>query len=363
MKHKIPACLSFLLLLSLAFSVMSFAEGDGNIDSGSGGMHDGSSQNYWNNEDGVRITVLHKGSQIAIMDWSNQSETSVQKSFVKKSKLSYQHGYSISLVATQYSSTIPTKKLPTIVGGAGGNNITAIKTYFTDENIIRNIAADTSISYDDLINGEYKLLLEPIAYFVFQGNKYAMTATEAAKYDVLSKHQLYAWMKSLTHQNLPLSMFLEKTDRELGLFKWTGARSGKQSNADIITFLGMGVVSFKEQEEPPEPSEYDYEFHTDTDVIVSFHLENNTGDDITPDDDAYVKLHVGDQNYNRQFVCPEGETQLVWVQYHTPDAPQIMNMTATCNEVQSQHHPNGQHHRANRERTARPNLLRYQQKI
>jgi hypothetical protein len=41
----------------------------------------------------------------------------------------------------------------------------------------------TGINYDVLINGEYKLLLEPIAYMTFQGIKIAMTATEAALYD------------------------------------------------------------------------------------------------------------------------------------------------------------------------------------
>ena len=76
------------------------------------------------------------------------------------------------------------------------------------------------------------------------------------------------------------AMYLEKTDTEMHLQKWTGSKSGKQTNANIITYLGMGIVSFKAPEQPADPSAYDYEFHTDTDVIVSFHLTNNTGSDI-----------------------------------------------------------------------------------
>lgn len=336
MRHRLAVCLLCFLLVASAFSPFALAEGSGNIDSGNGGMSSGSSQNYWNNEDGVRITVLHNGAQTFIMDWSNKSETSVVASFVRKSKLSYLSGASRAPSTSSYSSTVlSSNKLPTIVGGAGGNSIAAIRLYFTDEVVIRKIALQSGIPYDDLIGGEYKLLLEPIAYFTFQGIKYAITATEAAKFDMLVDNQLYACMKSLTHQNLPLSMFLQNTDTELGLYKWTGSTSGKQTDANIITYLGMGIVSFTAPTTPTVPSAYDYEFHTDTDVIVSFHLTNNTGSDITPDGSAYVTLNIAGAHYNRQFVCPAGETQLVWVRWHTPDTPQIVAMTATSSEIPS----------------------------
>lgn len=39
------------------------------------------------------------------------------------------------------------------------------------------------MAYDTLINGDYKLFIEPILYFTFDGQKYAMTATEAALFD------------------------------------------------------------------------------------------------------------------------------------------------------------------------------------
>lgn len=337
MRKKIFA---ILMACAIALSLMSPAlasVGDGNVDSGdSGGMGTGSSQNFWNNEDGTRFSILKDGVTVTCFDWSNQDESSVQKSFIRRTKLDYLHGSNLAPATIKYQSTVlTTNKMPIIVGGSGGNNIAAIKRYFTDKGTVQKIASDSGIAYDDLISGDYKLLLEPIAYFTYQGIKWAMTATEAAEYDVLSGGQLYAWMKSLTHQNLPLSMFLQKDDPDLGLYHWSGPTTGKQSDANIITYLGMGIVSFTGEEEEPEPSAYDYEFHTDTDVIVSFHLTNNTGSDITPDSNAYVTLNVGGVNYNRQFVCPAGEAQLIWIRWHTPDTPQVVTMTANCDEIPS----------------------------
>ncbi len=320
------------MLLSLLV-VPTLAVGDGNIDGGGGngdgggGMGEGSKQNYWNNEDGCRITVLKNGQKVYQMDWSNQPETTVKRWFAKKNKMDYLHAASLNVVVgTQYTSTVVPLKMPTIVGGAGGNNIEAIKRYFTDKNVINSISGGIGVPYDDLTGGEYKLLLEPIAYFTFKGVKWAMTATEAAMYDAQIEGQLRAWMKSLTHQNLPLSMFLEKSDTELHLDKWTGAKSGKQNNANIIRYLGMGIVTFKAAP-PVIPSEYDYEFHTDTDVIVSFPISSPT--EINPDDGAYVTLSIGGKTYRKSFICPAGGTQLIWIRWHTPSGPQQLTATAT----------------------------------
>ncbi len=334
-KHFLAGLLAAVLALSLAVPVLADPVGDGNIDGGGGsgdgggGMGEGSKQNYWNNEDGCRITVLKNGQKVYQMDWSNKPEAaSVRRSFVPRNKLDYLHGTSLNIIVNQYISTVlpEGRKIPTIVGGAGGNNIDAIRRYFTEENCIRAIAGGIGVPYDDLIGGEYKLLLEPIAYFTFKGVKWAMTATEAAMYDAQVEGQLRAWMKSLTHQNLPLSMFLEKSDTELHLDKWTGAKSGKQNNANIIRYLGMGIVTFKAAP-PVIPGEYDYEFHTDTDVIVSFPISSPT--EINPDNSAYVTLSIGGKTYSKAFICPAGGTQLIWIRWHTPSEPQQLTATAT----------------------------------
>lgn len=330
-KRILASLLATVMALSM-LAVPVLAVGDGNIDSGDGsgdgggGMGNGTKQNYWNNEDGCRITVLKDGQKVYQMDWSNQPEAAnVRRSFAPKNKLDYLHGSSLNILVNQYTSTVVTVKMPTIVGGSGGNNIDAIKRYFTDEYIIKLIAGGIGIPYEELTGGQYKLLLEPIAYFTFKGVKWAMTATEAAEYDALISGQLRAWMKSLTHQNLPLSMFLEKTDTELNLEKWTGAKSGKQTNANIIHYLGMGIVTFKATP-PVTPSDYDYEFHTDTDVIISFPIASST--EITPEDGKYVTMTVGGKTYRKAFICPEGGTQLVWFRWHTPSEPQEMTASA-----------------------------------
>ena len=67
--------------------------------------------------------------------------------------------------------------------------------------------------------------------------------------------------------------------------------------------------------------------YCDTDVIVSFPIYSAI--EITPDDNAFVTLNVGGTNYHRQFICPAGGTQLIWVRWHTPATPQELTMTAS----------------------------------
>ena len=58
----------------------------------------------------------------------------------------------------------------------------------------------------------------------------------------MSGGNLRRTMTSLTHKNLPLSMFLEFSD--LGISAWTGNTTGTQNNSDIINTLGVGIVWF-----------------------------------------------------------------------------------------------------------------------
>lgn len=108
-----------------------------------------------------------------------------------------------------------------------------------------------------LIGGEHKILLEPLAYYKFEGNMFATTATEAALYDEQISGLLRKRMQSLTHKNLPLAMFLEVGD--LGYPAWGGSKTSAASNADIKSSLGLGIVRFKDKPEPPNISSYDYE--------------------------------------------------------------------------------------------------------
>lgn len=131
-------------------------------------------------------------------------------------------------------------------------------------------------------------------------------------------------MVSLTHQNLPLAMFLETSD--LGFTAWGGSKTGKQSNGDIINFLGVGIVRFKEL--PPVNGEIDapdVEYRVDTDVITAVTLTTNR--DLTPDNPASVTFYIGGRSYRvNNIVIPGGDSQVVWVKWHAPSTPQLMNI-------------------------------------
>ena len=127
-----------------------------------------------------------------------------------------------------YSYINPSQSLPRIISsGSYPASIDAIRSYFTDEQVIRAIAGYVGMDFDTLICGDYKIVIEPIAYLVYNGANYAMTATEAALYDQVVDGNLRYWMGSLTHQNLPLAIFLEEAD--LGYPAWSGSTTSKVS--------------------------------------------------------------------------------------------------------------------------------------
>ncbi|WP_143321156.1 hypothetical protein [Clostridium sp. HBUAS56010] len=327
--------LSFFLILVILISVFSpitaYAEGEGNIDHGGGGMGSGTSENYWNSgNEGVRITVVRAEDRITVttpVDFTNKTQPNSLVHFGKVSKIQYNSGSSLSVKMGGYTYSNPGKALPRIISsGSGQASIEQIKSYFTDELVIRYIAQVTGMDYDVLINGNYKLMLEPIAYMTFQGMKMAMTATEAALYDQQLGGGLRSKMVSLSHKNLPLAMFLEVSD--LGYPAWSGSRSSSASNVDIISSLGIGVVRFKEKpDEQPEVTAWDYEYRVNTDVITSVTVRGGQSD---PDHPVTVRFNIRGRTYTVSGVYyPEGDSQLVWVLWRTPSTPQTMTINVS----------------------------------
>ena len=203
--------LTFLLILSTLSPMTVHAEGNGNIDNGGGGLGEGTDTNFWNTGDeGVRVTVV-----------------------------SASDGSAVTPDTGSYSYINPTQSLPKIITTSSGSaSLAAIKSYFTDEQVIRSIAGYVGMDYDTLIGGNYKLLLEPIAYVTFEGVRTAFTATEAAMYNQVRGGMLRKKLTSLTHKNLPLAMFLETAD--LGYPAWGGGKNQKVSDDEIIGSLGGG---------------------------------------------------------------------------------------------------------------------------
>ena len=99
----------------------------------------------------------------------------------------------LSVDTNPYEYVNPAQSLPRIISSKslGQANIEEIKSYFTDEQVVRSIAGLTGMDFDTLVGGEYQLLLEPISFLKFQGTLIAATATEAALYD-----EMLWWMRA-----------------------------------------------------------------------------------------------------------------------------------------------------------------------
>lgn len=356
MKKFIVLVLTAVMLFSI--SICAFAVGEGNVDNGGGGMGAGTSTNKWvPGEEGVRVTVIRAsdGAQVSqSFDMTNINLRSNVYTFGIYSKLRYRNGeVSLVLEAADYTVIRPTISMPRIISsGSSSASIDEIKRYFCSEYAVQLVANTTGIEYDTLINGQYKILIEPVAYFLFNGNYFAMSAHQAALYDQMLSGGLRAKMVSLTHKNLPLAMFLERA--ELGYPAWTGTTTKNVSNDTIINYLGLGVVHFTEEPIPeesietPDPEEDDwwygfgwmygvgngnpagpqYAYRTDTDVITSIRV--TADQEYNPDNPLSARFVIDGNNYLvEDIVIPEDESQIVWVKWHTPDEPGEVTIRVT----------------------------------
>ena len=356
MKKFIVLVLTAVMLFSI--SICAFAVGEGNIDNGGGGMGAGTSTNKWvPGEEGVRVTVIRAsdGAQVSqSFDMTNINLRSNVYTFGIYSKLRYRNGeVSLVLEAADYTVIRPTISMPRIISsGSSSASIEAIKRYFCSEYAVQLVANTTGIEYDTLVNGQYKILIEPVAYFLFNGNYFAMSAHQAALYDQMLSGGLRSKMVSLTHKNLPLAMFLERA--ELGYPAWTGTTTKNVSNDTIINYLGLGVVHFTEEPIPeesietPDPEEDDwwygfgwmygvgngnpagpqYAYRTDTDVITSIRV--TADQEYNPDNPLSARFVIDGNNYLvEDIVIPEDESQIVWVKWHTPDEPGEVTIRVT----------------------------------
>ena len=255
MKRIFVILLTFVLLLGICpMSALAETGGSGNVDGGGGDMGQGTSQNSWNpGMDGVRITVVDAESGQPVsssFDLTNKTP-SIKIHFGKVSKIQYANGASISPTTGNYDYYTPATPMPRIVSSGSQNaSIEAIKKYFCSEYAVKLVAQQTGIAYEELIGGQYKLFLEPIAYFKHNGIMMAMTAHEAALYDNQAGGSLRKTMTSLTHKNLPLAMFLEYAD--MGFPAYTGATNKTCSNDTIITYPDIPAVYVDTGLEYPE---------------------------------------------------------------------------------------------------------------
>lgn len=320
------AILLFLLCLTLPQDV--HAEGQGNMDGGGGSFGSGTRTDFWSGGDeGVRVTIVRASDGAAVsasIDLTNVNPKNIVLHFTKTCKTSYRSGTSLTPSTEVYTYYSPAQRLPTIIGTASsGANIQQIKRFFTDEQVLRGICGYCGFDYDTLLGGEYKVMVEPLAFVTFQGIRTAMTATEAALYDRLLGGTMQQRMTSLSHKNLPLAIFLETSD--LGFPAWTGSKTERVSNDNIISSLGIGIVRFNEV---ISPEVVDYEYRVDTDVITAVTVSGGQSD---PGHPVTVSFQINGTTYTVSNVYyPKDSFQLVWVKWHTPSTPQIINISVSA---------------------------------
>lgn len=311
-----------VMIFCLLFHMSAYAIGDGNIDSGGGSMNQGTNQNKWSvGDEGVRVTIIRIADQKSVtvpIDFTNKNPT-IQVHFGKICKIDYRSGTSIIVDTAAYQYIQPDIKMPKIVTSASGHSsIEEIKRYFCSEYMIQLISQKTGLQFETLTNGEYKILLEPIAYVTYNGVRMAMTATEAAYYSLMGTN-IRDMLPNVFFKNVPLAMFLETPD--LGYPAWSGPRDQLVTEDQIISSLGLGIIRFQEQE--PEGSElvtYDYVYRVNTQVITAVTVRGGQSD---PDYPASVRFNIKGRNYTVNHVYyPEGSEQLAWVRWTTPETPQ-----------------------------------------
>lgn len=328
-------------LLFLTLPLQSFAIGDGNMDGGGGGkLGEGTSKNVWSStsaidgtrREGVRVTVVRADTgarTAASVDYTNTTTVDNSVGFLLKdaihfrqrSKLDYRNGTELSMAEGGYGYINPTTPLPSVISSAG--NVTAIKQYFTDEQSVRMIASDVGIPFDTLINGQYKLLLEPVLYFIYNGYAYAATATEVALMDAETGGGIRKHFVSLSHNQLPFSMFLEAAD--LGISAYTGGVGSKvrASNEIIVSTLGVGIVRF---------ADFDLSIAIDyEDASRESIARAKPGDDISivlscsnngkqPAEDVPVTLEFGGRRLHTGMVSIEaGKVEEIRIPYTIPE--------------------------------------------
>ena len=149
---KQKKCVFFIvsILLSLILSIQVYAVGDGNLDGGGGSMGQGTSQNSWSpGNEGVRVTVIRAESHDPVtrpIDLTNK-HPNIAYSFGKVSKMSYTRGSALMIDTNPYEYVNPAQSLPRIISSKslGQANIEQIKSYFTDEQVVRSIAGLTGM--------------------------------------------------------------------------------------------------------------------------------------------------------------------------------------------------------------------------
>ena len=323
----VASILVFAFSSTTAFAGLNLGNDDGTNFKG------GTSNNYWgvytdggvplNDTEGLRVTIYDAKTNVKVFNTiditgnANISAASAMQYFSDGNELISKTTW-LNYVSSTYNSVsetdmakfnstvmsrassgggyksqyIPELASVDIVSVNNTSNLDAIKSILGDKNFLTDLCnLIGGLKYADISQGKYKIAFEPVAYFRYNGQNWAMSATECGLLNKYMKNyftagwnstnNLRALLGPLTHSNLPRSAFLENKDLGISVYSpssgdYYNGNSNYNSDTCIIRCMGIGVLS---AEEPPdddigEESTSSAEYHTDTDVYTSFYAIN-----------------------------------------------------------------------------------------
>ena len=255
----IASILTFSFISTNAFAGINLGNDDGTNFKG------GTSNNYWgvytdggiplNDTEGLRVTVYDAKSNskvfntIDITGNANIAAASAMQYFSDGNELISKTTW-LNYVSSTYNSVSESdmvkfnNSVMSRASSGGGyksqyiaalakidivsinnkSNLTEIKALLSDEFFLMNLCdlIGGGLTYEDIAQGKYKIAFEPVAYFRYNGQNWAMSATECGLLNKYMKNyftagwnstnNLRALLGPLTHSNLPRSAFLENKD-------------------------------------------------------------------------------------------------------------------------------------------------------
>lgn len=352
MKKKRLISLFLMVIMTLAFTSGAFA--DVNMGSGDGtGWGDGTGDNVWSlltesgtaiqAPEGLRITVYDAESGAKVFNtiditgnpniaavpnirYFADSTSGGTELIPKTSWLSSSYigaTYTNTSAVTKYNNAVSSRLKRqdyknnckyiaelanlTIISENNSANLEAIKTFIGKKEFIVHLCSlIPNLNYEDFAAGKYKIAFEPVAYFRYKGQNYALTATEVGIYNkfIMNNGVTTGTMKGvlgpLTHSNLPRSAFLEYKDLGVTVYSPTESDywgdSRYNTDSCIIRCMGIGTVGMTENTEELPDGEDAAEYHTNTDVYTSFTFYNNGRDDYVKKTQATFSIYDSSGN-------------------------------------------------------------------
>lgn len=329
-KRIIKSITAFALLFSFSTTHVFAGINLGNQDGT--GFSSGTSNNYWgvhtdsgtslNETEGLRVTIYDAETNkkvfntIDISGNSNISAVSDMNYFADGNELVSKTTW-LNYIGGIYNSVSPSDmarfndivtskncfgsdykiqyvaELSTvdIVSVNNTSHLEAIKAILGDEQFLTDLCAlmGGGLTYEDISKGKYKIAFEPVAYFRYNGQNWAMSATECGLLNKYMKNyfssawnstnNLRALLGPLTHSNLPRSAFLENKDLGISVYSpstsdYYNGNSNYNSDTCIIRCMGIGVLTGNSDDDEVEEGTAAAEYHTDTDVYTSFYAVN-----------------------------------------------------------------------------------------